>query len=92
MSTRDRIKRSIEILLHQIEDAAYDHDLTENVRSDLKWLHLGIENALNGFNRPTGPDPLTDGGPTVEELFEAQFGDGGPTRDDLEGTVTHDIG
>ena len=77
MTTRDRIKRSVENILQQIEDAAYDHDLTADVRSDLKWLHIGIENALNGFNRPTGPDPLTDGG---------------PTREDLEGTVTHDIG
>ena len=78
MTTRDRIKRSVENILQQIEDAAYDHDLTADVRSDLKWLHLGIENALNLFNQPTIPDPFT--------TFRR------PTREDLEGTVRHDIG
>ena len=77
MTTRDRIKRSVENILQQIEDAAYDHDLTADVRSDLKWLHLGIENALNGFNMPTGPDQATDGG---------------PTQADIRGEVRHDIG
>lgn len=76
MSTRDRIKRSVENILQQIEDAAYDDDLTADVRSDLKWLHLGIENALNGFNQPTGPDPMSDGG---------------PTQADVKGEVRHDI-
>lgn len=77
MTTRDRIKRSVENILQQIEDAAYDHDLTEAVRNDLKWLHLGIENALNGFNQSAGPDQATDGGPTDA---------------DVKGEVQHDIG
>ena len=77
MTTRDKIEEAVKALLREIDDAAFDDDLTADVRSDLKWLHLGIENALNGFNQPTGPDPLSDGG---------------PTREDQEGTVRHDIG
>ncbi len=77
MTTRDRIKRSVENILQQIEDAAYDHDLTADVRSDLKWLHNGIEIVLSTFNQPDGPDPLSDGG---------------PTQADIRGEVTHDIG
>ena len=64
-------------LLKQIEDASYDDDLTADVRKDLKWLHLGIESALNFFNQPTIPDPFTDGG---------------PTQADVKGEVRHDIG
>ena len=77
MTTRDRIEEAVKALLREIDDAAFDDDLTADVRNDLQWLHNGIEIVLSTFNKPTGPDPLSDGG---------------PTREDLEGTVTHDIG
>lgn len=77
MSTRDDIYKKVVDLKTQIAWAMDDMDLTREVRHDISQLWQRIDSALNQFNRPTGPDPLTDGG---------------PTRDDLKGTVTHDIG
>ena len=77
MTTRDRIEAAVKALLRAIDDAAFDDDLTANVRSDLQWLHNGIEIVLSTFNQPTGPDPM---------------GEGGPTQADVKGEVTHDIG
>jgi hypothetical protein len=68
MTIRDRIEEAAKALLREIDDAAFDDDLTADVRSDLKWLHLGIENALNGFNQPTGPDLSTGCGPTDADI------------------------
>ena len=52
-------------------------DVTQQAREDIKRLYFGIHWQLGKFNQPDGPDPFTGGG---------------PTREDLEGTVRHDIG
>lgn len=77
MSTRDDIYKKVVDLKTQIAWAMDDTDLTREARHDIGQLWQRIDSALNQFNRVTGPDPFTDGG---------------PARDDLKGTVTHDIG
>ena len=76
-STRDRIEAAVKELLKEIATAADDEDVTHQAREDMKRLCFGINWELGKFNQPSGPDPFTDGG---------------PTRDDLEGVVRHDIG
>jgi len=77
MSTRDDIYKKAVDLRTQIAASMDDTDPTEEARDDLGQLWQRIDSALNQFNQPSGPDPFTDGG---------------PTRDDLEGVVRHDIG
>ena len=77
MTTRDRIEEAVKALLVEIAKAADDEDVMQQAREDIKRLYFGIHWELGKFNQPDDPDPFTDGG---------------PTREDLEGTVTHDIG
>ena len=77
MTTRDRIEEAVDALLREIAAAIDDTDVALAARQDLMRLYAGIDYKLQAFNLPDGPDPLTDGG---------------PTREDQEGTVTHDIG
>jgi hypothetical protein len=77
MSTRDDIYKKVVDLKTQIAWAMDDGDLKPEARRDIADLWQRIDSALNQFNQPTGPDPLSEGG---------------PTRDDMEGTVRHDIG
>ena len=77
MTTRDRIEEAVEDLLKQIAEAIDDEDLTSEARNDLIRLYAGIDHKFQAFNLPTGPDPLSDGG---------------PTQADIRGEVTHDIG
>jgi len=77
MSTRDRIEEAVKALLREIAKASDDEDVTQQAREDIKRLYFGIHWQLGKFNQPDGPDPFTGGG---------------PTREDLEGTVRHDIG
>ena len=73
MSTRDRIEEAVEEVLKEIAAAIDDEDITDQARNDMIRLYAAIDHKLQKFNRPTGPDHT----------------DGGPTRDDLEGVVTH---
>lgn len=77
MTTRDRIKAAVAQMMLEVAMAADDSDLRPEAEQDLRRLYRGILAAWEQFNLPDGPDPFTDGG---------------PTREDLEGTVTHDIG
>jgi len=89
MSTRDRIEEAVNALLKEIIEEAVnallkeiaeaidDEDLTSAARDEMIRLHGAIYRKLQAFNKPTGPDSFTDGG---------------PTREDQEGTVRHDIG
>lgn len=75
MTTRDRIKAEVAQMLLEVAMAADNSDLRPEAEQDLRQLYRGILAAWEQFNLPTGPDP---------------FADGGPTREDLEGTVRHD--
>ena len=77
MTTRDRIEEAVKALLAEIAKAADDEDVTQQAREDIKRLYFGIHWELGKFNQKDTVDPFTDGG---------------PTREDQEGTVTHDIG
>ena len=77
MTTRDRIKAEVAHMMLEVAMAADDSDLGPEAEQDLRRLYRSIFAAWEQFNLPTGPDPMSDGG---------------PTREDLEGTVTHDIG
>ena len=77
MSTRDRIEEAVKALLKEIAEAIDDEDLTSAARDEMIRLHGGIYRKLQAFNKPTGPDPFTDGG---------------PTQPDVKGEVQHDIG
>lgn len=76
MTTRDKIKEAVTALLREIAKAADDEDVTQQAREDIKRLYFGISWELGKFNQPDDPDPFTDGG---------------PTREDIEGVVRHDI-
>ena len=76
MSTRDRIEAAVKALLTEISKAADDEDVTQQAREDLKRLYFGIHWELGKFNQKDTVDPFTDGG---------------PTREDIEGVVRHDI-
>ena len=82
MSTRDRIEEAVKALLREIAAAIDDTDVTEAARNDLIRLYAGIDHKLRQFNLPAGIDPMS-----IDPM-----NDGGPTREDQEGTVTHDIG
>ncbi len=77
MSTRDRIKAAVAQMMLEVAMAADDSDLRPEAELDLRRLYRGIFAAWEQFNLPTGPDPLSDGG---------------PTQPDIRGEVTHDIG
>ena len=76
MTTRDRIEEAVKALLAEISKAADDEDVMQQAREDIKRLYFGIHWELGKFNQKDTVDPL---------------GDGGPTQDDLEGVVRHDI-
>lgn len=76
MTTRERIEKAVLALLEEIAAAIDDNDLTEAARNDLIRLYAGIDHKFQAFNLPTGPDPLSDGG---------------PTQPDIRGEVRHDI-
>jgi L-lactate utilization protein LutB len=76
-STRDDIAHQVERLLEKVAEAEDNTDLSEEAREDLRGLWAGIQVALDGFNRPVGDGPWSDGGPTGA---------------DLAGEVQHDVG
>ena len=77
MTTRDRIEEAVKALLAEIANAADDEDVTQQARGDIRRLYFAISWELGKFNQPTGPDPMSDGG---------------PTQADVKGEVRHDIG
>jgi hypothetical protein len=76
-TTRERLAMRLIELMRDLTAVEDDTDMTKEARQDCQRLWAALSVALDGFNRPTGSDPWSDGGPTGA---------------DLAGEVQHDVG
>jgi hypothetical protein len=76
-TTRDRLAIRVAEVMAEVAAAVDDGDLTNAAARDCQRLWANLSAALDGFNRPVGDGPWSDGGPTGA---------------DLAGEVRHDIG